>query len=186
VQALRTAGKSIPAPRDPRTFLIDFLPVVPGGPIDRSANAGELVLMDLSCRIDGYWSDTTNTHVMGRRDATRRQRRLVAGAQAAFNAAIESLRPGRRASEVWRAADEANRRLGLETPHYLGHQLGVAVNENPRLVAYDETVIQAGMVFAVESGAYDVPGGKEGVRYEKNVVITETGAEIISAFDWGL
>jgi Xaa-Pro aminopeptidase len=123
---------------------------------------------------------------MGRRAATQRQRRLVDAAQAAFDAALAALRPGRRASDAWRAAEAANRRFGLDTPHYLGHGLGVCVNENPRLVANDETVIQAGMVFAVESGAYEGTGGEQGARYEKNVVIMETGAELISRFDWGI
>ncbi len=48
---------------------------------------------------------------------------------------------------------------GSHRPTTPGIQIGAAVNEPPRLVAHDHTPIQAGMVFAVEPGAYAGPGG---------------------------
>ena len=71
-------------------------------------------------------------------------------------------------------------------PHYMGHQIGATVNELPRLVPYDHTPIRANMVFAVEPGAYEGPGGDFGARSEKMVWVTETGPEILSQFDWGI
>jgi Xaa-Pro aminopeptidase len=68
----------------------------------------------------------------------------------------------------------------------MGHQIGATVNELPRLVPYDHTVIQANMVFAVEPGAYQGPGGSFGVRSEKMVWVSETGPEILSRFEWGI
>ena len=70
--------------------------------------------------------------------------------------------------------------------HYAGHQIGVTVNENPRLVPYDRTPIAAGMVFSVEPGAYQGPGGTFGARSEKMVLVTEDGPEILSRFRWGI
>jgi len=71
-------------------------------------------------------------------------------------------------------------------PHYMGHQIGVVVNELPRIVPYDHTPIQAGMVFSLEPGAYEGPGGTSGARSEKMVLVTESGPEVLSKFEWGI
>src|SRR5262249_20948311 len=106
--------------------------------------------------------------------------------QAAFDAAANSLRPGKLASEAWAAANEAYTRHGMQMPHYMGHQIGVTVNETPRVVPYDHSPIQAGMVFSLEPGAYEGPGGSFGSRNEKMVLVTAAGPEILSQFKWGI
>ena len=73
---------------------------------------------------------------------------------------------------------------GIPMSHYAGHQVGAGVNEPPRLVPYAAETIEAGMVFALEAGAYEGPGGAIGARAEKVALVTETGPEILSAFPW--
>jgi Xaa-Pro dipeptidase len=68
----------------------------------------------------------------------------------------------------------------------MGHQLGVTVNELPRLLQYDHTTIQPGMVFAAEPGAYEGVGGQAGVRFEKIMLVTSSGPEILTQFGWGI
>ena len=99
---------------------------------------------------------------------------------------MATLRPGKLASEAWTAAETAFQKHGLPTAHYAGHQIGVVVNELPRLVAYDHTPIEAGMVFSVEPGAYEGAGGSFGARSEKMVLVTSSGPEILSKFEWGI
>ncbi len=166
----------------PRTTTVNY----PGGPRDRVTQPGDAALMDISQRVDGYWSDCTNTHVVGGVAPTAHQQKYARASQAAFEAAAERLRPGKRASEVWAAANDAYEKHGLAMPHYMGHQIGVTVNELPRLVPYDDTPIRAGMVFAIEPGAYEGPGGTFGARSEKNVWVTAAGPEILSDFEWGI
>ena len=84
------------------------------------------------------------------------------------------------------AAEAAFTTFDLPMAHYAGHQVGVTVNELPRLVPYDHTPIEPGMVFCVEPGAYQGPGGTFGTRSEKMVLVTETGPEILSTFAWGI
>lgn len=165
----------------PRTTTVNY----PGGPCDRVTERGDAVLMDISQRVDGYWSDVTNTHVVGM-EPTQHQKKYALASQAAFEAACENLRPGRLASEVWGAANNVYSKYGLPMPHYIGHQVGVTVNELPRIVPYDHTPIQAGMVFSLEPGAYEGPGGTFGARSEKMVLVTQSGPEILSQFSWGI
>jgi Xaa-Pro aminopeptidase len=160
--------------------------VAPGGPADRVTREGDPVLMDISQRLNGYWSDCTNSHVVGGGEPSERVKQLARAAQSAFEAAFETLRPGSTASDVWQAAESAYQKHGMEPPHYMGHQLGTTVNELPRLAQYDQTPIQAGMVFAVEPGAYELTGGTAGVRFEKIMLVTSSGAEILTHFDWGI
>lgn len=160
--------------------------VYPNGPRNRITQPGDAALMDISQRIDGYWSDCTNTHVIGGVAPTAAQRRYARAAQDACEAAMAALRPGARACDAWAAADRAFQTYGLQTAHYAGHQIGVSVNELPRLAPYDETVIEAGMVFSVEPGVYQGPDGDFGARAEKMVHVTASGPEILSKFAWGV
>jgi aminopeptidase len=142
--------------------------------------------MDLSGRIDGYWFDCTNTHVVAGVAPTVEQRRYATASQDGCEAAMAALRPGALAADAAAAAEAAFAKHGLPMAHYAGHQIGVTVNELPRLVPYDRTPIEAGMVFSVEPGAYQGPGGTFGARSEKMVLVTPSGPEILSTFAWGI
>ena len=166
----------------PRTAVVAY----PNGPRERITAPGDAALMDISGRVAGYWFDCTNTHVVGDAEPTLEQRKYAKASQDACEAAIDSLRPGRRASDAALAAEAAFRRHGLPMAHYAGHQIGVTVNELPRLVLYDHTMIEEGMVFSVEPGAYQGEGGSFGARSEKMVLVTASGPELLSHFRWGI
>lgn len=98
---------------------------------------------------------------------------------------MAALQPGARACDATSAADAAFASFNLPMAHYAGHQIGVTVNELPRLVPYDQTVIEPGMVFSVEPGAYEGKDGSIGARSEKMVLVTDSGPEVLSQFAWG-
>jgi len=180
------AGRDIPLSGElvsgPRTTAVAY----PNGPRERTTEPGDAVLMDLSGRIDGYWFDVTNTYVVGGVEPTADQVRYAKASQAACEAAMAALWPGARAADAAAAAEAAFAGYALPMAHYAGHQIGVTVNELPRLVSYDSTPIEAGMVFSVEPGAYQGAGGSFGARSEKMVLVTPAGPEILSSFAWGI
>ena len=182
----RAVGHEVPVTGElvtgPRTCTVNY----PGGPRERITLPGDAALMDISQRVDGYWSDCTNTHVVGGVAPNAHQKKYAHASQAAFEACVAMLRPGVRASEAWQAANAAYEKHGIAMPHYMGHQIGAVVNELPRLVPYDHTVIRAGMVFAVEPGAYEGEGGTFGARSEKMILVTDTGPEVLAEFGWGI
>jgi Xaa-Pro aminopeptidase len=155
------------------------------GPEGRQVSPGDIGLLDISPRVRGYWADCTNTVVFGA-EPTYDQRRHFDAAREACEATIQVLRPGTRCCEVAEVARATMEHRGFALAHYAGHQIGAGINERPRLVPYEQAVIQAGMVFCVEPGAYDGDQGTVGARAEKTVLVTEDGPAVLSAFDWGL
>lgn len=156
-----------------------------GGPVGRTIEHGDAGLLDISPRLGGYWADCANPIVFGG-SATAAHRRYADAARAAFDAALDSLRPGRRCSEVHAAASATLERHGFPVVHYTGHQIGVSPNDPPRLVPYEDTVLQAGMVLAIEPGVYAGHAAPYGARAERMVLLTESGPELLTTFPWGL
>jgi Xaa-Pro aminopeptidase len=155
------------------------------GPSGREVRPGDAILLDLGPRLDGYWADCANTVVFGA-DPTKSQLLYLTASREACLAGIDLLRPGRRCSDVWHAVADTLGRHGVEMSHYAGHQIGTGVNETPRLVPNNDAVIEAGMVFAVEAGAYEGPGGAFGARAERIAIVTDSDPVVLSAFPWSL
>lgn len=148
---------------------------------DRTLSAGDLTVLDFGCILQGYCSDMTRTVVIGK--ASPRQMEIYDLVLQAQLTAIAGLRPG----ITGREGDRLARRViedagyGQYFGHGLGHSLGLAIHENPRLSPKDDTVLQPGMVLTVEPGIYLPDWG--GVRIEDVVVITHDGCAVLTASD---
>lgn len=167
---------------------VAFEPIVGSGPLsahihhtpsDRALEKGDLVIMDLGCKVDGYCSDLTRTVVLG--PATDEQKdlySLVLGAQVAGIAAAGPGISGRDVDAAARAVIEGAGH-GERFGHGLGHGVGLDIHEAPRLHRISEDTLRTGDVVTVEPGVY-VPGSG-GIRIEDCVVITEDGAEVLGS-----
>ncbi len=141
----------------------------------RIVEQGDLVLIELAVVADGYWSDLTRTVVAG--TFNDKQSRLAAAQRAAYQAALQAMKPGVSATAPDAAGRRALEAFGMRDlfAHHTGHGIGFRYHEPIPFVHPDSTgVLQAGMITSLEPGLY---GDDFGYRVEDNVVITPTGAE---------
>jgi len=151
-------------------------------PTARQVGAGEPTVLDFGGVYDGYCVDLTRTVQLGPVSAAIQ--RLYAAVAEAQDAAIRAVRPGEMASVVDRAARSVLERHGLGEAfgHGTGHGLGLEVHEEPRIgraiPRLPDERLEPGMVFTIEPGAYIA--GLGGVRIEDDVLVTETGCEVLT------
>ena len=74
--------------------------------------------------------------------------------------------------------------LGEAFKHGLGHGTGRQIHEAPRMSSLSKETLQAGMIITVEPGVYFE--GDFGIRIEDDVLVTETGHEVLSTLPKGL
>ncbi len=157
---------------------IAFATIVAGGPWsalphayprDRALERGEMVVIDMGVRLDGYCSDLTRTLFLGKPDDQfAKVYDIVLGAQLTAEELVQAGMTGEEAHNLGhRVIDEAG--YGETFGHGLGHGVGLAVHETPRLGRTSKDVLADGMVFTVEPGIY--LSGWGGVRIEDMVTI---------------
>jgi Xaa-Pro aminopeptidase len=149
---------------------------------------GDMLRFDIVGHYEGYLFDLGRTAVAGAAP-TRPQRALIDGACETVRAVIAAVRPGVTAGEL---AEIGSRVLAGAAFHEyahpetrgrssgfsgFGHGLG-ASTEEPWLSPGDPTVIEEGMVLAVEK-TVGIPG-LGGASWEENLLVTATGAEVLT------
>ncbi|MEP0806007.1 MAG: aminopeptidase P family protein [Chloroflexota bacterium] len=164
-----------------------FSPIVSAGPnaanphaspTERKLQAGDLLVVDWGAAYEGYISDLTRTFAVGEvDDEFQKIHKAVQEANAAGRAAA---RPGVPCAEVDKAAREVIEKAGYGKyfTHRTGHGIGMEGHEEPYMRGDNLQILEPGMAFTVEPGIY-LPG-RNGVRIEDNVVVTESGADVLS------
>lgn len=166
---------------------IAFSPIVASGPnaalphavpTHRTVREGEPILFDWGARLNGYCSDISRTLVLGSPDDTFGKVYQVA--KDAQSMAIEAMKPGVSTQAVDKIARDHIGAKGFKDyfGHALGHGVGLAVHEQPRLSPMRPMDLEVGMVTTVEPGIY-IPGWG-GVRLENMVVMKKDGAEVLN------
>ena len=159
-------------------------------PTERTITEGDLVVLDFGGVYDSYCVDLTRTVAVGR--AGPRVREVYDAVRAAHDNAIAAVAPGRSRFDIDAAARDtlAASGLGDAFGHGTGHGLGIEVHEEPRVsrrrpdVDADHESVAPGMIFTIEPGAY-LPGWG-GVRIEDDVLVTETGVDVLTDVATGL
>jgi len=172
---------------------LPFAPIVSGGPNSANPHAspsqrplqkGDLLVVDWGATVDDYISDLTRTFAIGGVDADfKKIHQVVREANAAGRAAA---RPGQPCAAVDQAARSVIESAGYGPyfTHRTGHGIGLEAHEDPYMRGDNLELMQPGMAFTVEPGIY-LPG-RNGVRIEDNLIVTEHGADCLSDMERGL
>jgi Xaa-Pro aminopeptidase len=153
-------------------------------PTERKLSEGDVVVLDFGGVYDSYCVDLSRTVSIGR--ASGRTREVYAAVLNAHDRAIAAVGPGQSRFAVDAAARDCLTEAGMGDAfgHGTGHGLGIEVHEDPRIVRRRpdadarHELVAPGMVFTIEPGAY-FPGWG-GVRIEDDVLVTDTGVELLT------
>ncbi|GAA2007340.1 M24 family metallopeptidase [Microbacterium ulmi] len=145
---------------------------------DYALQGGDMCIIDYGAVYKGYWCDLTRAFFAG--SVGERQKELYEFSVAATAAVFDFVKPGVTCSEVDAFGEAFIRDAGLGhlLLHRTGHAIGLEMHELPSLGITDTTVIEEGMVLAIEPALYDFEVGA--FRMEDIIVVTESGAEYLS------
>jgi Xaa-Pro aminopeptidase len=175
-----------------------YAPIVGAGPnstalhydkLSRKIQDGDIVVMDVGAQYSGYAADITRT-IPANGKYTPRQREIYDIVLGAQNAALAALKPGTimgcrdKKNSLFNVAykyidshgkDQHGKPLGQYFIHGLGHNIGLNVHDPGDPCR----PLQPGMAVTVEPGIY-IPEENLGVRIEDDVLVTDTGYELLS------
>lgn len=137
-----------------------------------------LSILDFGVIYKGYTSDQTITIAKG--PLSPEQEKLLELVQTAADECLPLYKPGVSVKTACEKAEKIFAASKRKMPHTLGHGIGLEIHEYPRVSSkMNESVkFQPGMIITLEPGLYDENLG--GCRLENDVLITETGNEVIT------
>ncbi len=181
---LLRAGSSLDLPFAPIVSFGENSANPHASPTSRALRTGDLILIDWGARYEGYVSDLTRVFAFGEvPEELQEIARLVEKANLAAQAAA---RPGVEAGAVDRAARDTITEAGYGPlfRHRTGHGLGMEAHEEPYMRGDNTQPLEPGHAFTIEPGVYK--SGLGGVRIEDDVVVTDTGIDVLSTLPRGL
>jgi methionyl aminopeptidase len=170
-----------------------------GIPGDTVIKAGDLINIDVSAELDGYFGDTGASFSVP--PTTKRVERLCRDGRRAMWAGIRAVRPGGRLNEVGRQIEAFATKNGYSLVRNLAsHGVGRSLHDAPKEIPTwheprDRRVITEGLVFTIEPflslGADWVeeqddgwtlrpPKGQPTVQYEHTLVATRNGPLVLT------
>ena len=165
----------------------EFTALPHGSRQPQTLREGSILMLDDGCSVQGYTSDITRTFVIGK--ATDKMKRVFDLVHRAQSAAIEIARPGVPTADV----DAAARKVIVDGgfgpgykyfSHRLGHGIGMDMHEWPYFVSHNmygyelDPHLKANMLLSDEPGIYIK--GEFGIRLEDDLLITESGSELLT------
>ena len=170
-----------------------------GIPSDRILKEGDIVNIDVSGELNGYFGDTGASTRVGQ--VAPREEKILACAKKALAAGLKKAVAGNRINKIGAAIHEQARSAGFKVIKNLaGHGIGHTLHEEPSVLNYydprDKLVLNPGLVLAVEvfistgveyvSEAADgwtllTPAGHTGAQFEHTIIVTENEPLIMTA-----
>jgi Xaa-Pro aminopeptidase len=160
-------------------------PASPYGPSRRVLCKGDLIVLDIGSTWGGYTADESRTFVLGR--PPEAQKALFAVTRETEGAVLDCLRSGVPVADVYAAAQAVVDHGAapffppgtLTLPGFIGHGIGLELDEPPVLLPRVETCLREGMVLAIE---VEVSAPEVGLmtKLEDTVVIRSDGCEVLT------
>lgn len=170
-----------------------------GVPSARVINAGDVVNVDVSAELNGYFADTGGTLIVP--PTTAIKSRLCMATRLALDAALDEARAGNHLNRIGKAIERVAKSHGFKTIKNLaGHGVGAALHESPTdIVSFydpnDRRILHEGMVIAIEpflstksaiveeaSDGWTLTGvaGNLSAQYEHTIIVTRDAPIVVT------
>lgn len=170
-----------------------------GIPSEKALKKGDIVNIDVTVILDGYYGDTSRMFMVGNKIPVA-GKFLVEACYECMWRGIDAIKPGVSLNEVGIACEKFAKEQGLSVVHeYGGHGIGKEFHEDPFVCHYDtrdnNVILKPGMIFTVEpmlnSGSRHISDLNDGwtvvtrdrslsAQWEHTVLVTETGYEVLT------
>lgn len=142
---------------------------------------GELITVDFGAIYEGYCSDITRTFRVGE-VTDPKLLEIESVLREAQKLGVAAVKPGVATHEIDKICRDyiTSKGYGQYFTHSTGHGLGIEVHEAPSVASNValSTILEPGMIITVEPGIYIEGFG--GIRVEDDVLVTETGHDVLS------
>lgn len=160
---------------------------------------GDLVNIDVSAELNGYFADTGGSFVVGK--STELQKKVMKATREALNAAVSVAKAGAPINLIGKQIEKVARKHQLKVIKNLGsHGVGRALHEEPEFIAgfydpEDRRILKEGQVITIEpflstkteyikeaKDGWTLYGEKGNVaaQYEHTMIITKSGAIVLT------
>jgi methionyl aminopeptidase len=157
----------------------------------RVLREGDLVNIDVSAELDGYWADTGASFPVG--TVAARSAALLEATRLALEDGMRQARAGEPLRNIGRAVERRAKQCGFRVVRNLcGHGVGRHIHEEPQVFntfqPHDRTLLHEGLVITIEpflttgaSAAIEsddgwtlrTPDGSLGAQFEHTMIITQ-------------
>lgn len=203
--ALTLEAGAIPAPLKygsppfPKSICTSLNEVICHGiPDETVLKEGDILNIDVSCILNGYFGDCSRMVVIG--TTTEERMRVVDTAYESLMGSIEILKPGMPISSIGDVIEAiaASRKCSVVN-QFVGHGVGIEFHENPQVPHHKNNSsipLASGMIFTIEpminagvrEGVVDpkdqwtarTKDGKPSAQWEHTLLITDEGHEILT------
>jgi methionyl aminopeptidase len=125
-----------------------------GIPGDQVLKEGDIINIDVSAELDGYFADTGGSFVLGKSNDV--QKKVMTATREALNSAIAVAQAGKPINLIGKAIEKVARKYNLKIIENLGsHGVGRALHEEPEFIApyfdpNDHRLLKEGQVITIE------------------------------------
>ncbi|ABS54685.1 peptidase M24 [Methanoregula boonei 6A8] len=158
---------------------------------EKKLNKGDLVVVDTGCGVEGYHTDKTMNYMFGKAipDAAIKVHEKCVAVQ---DEVASMLKPGAVPSEIYATVvaglspefKDGFMGFGQNTVKFLGHGIGLEIDESPVIAPGFDEPLQEGMVFAIEPKKGIAGLGLVGI--ENTFVVTPQGGRSLTGNNRGL
>ena len=145
----------------------------------RTIEKGDIVQLNLSAKIDGYSPATGIPVVMGKLEGERRD--LVEFCHTAHDWTVDKIKAGILASDIAKGFYKLYQDAGYASNYVYGpcHGTGMIEVEAPWMETDSNYLLEPNLTFQVDTF---ISGPTFGCRWEKGIVVTETGCEAMTDY----